>query len=156
VGGVNVPIYHTASGPEYMDENTFFYPITSQTATSDIAAFYSERLAAMGWPAQPGEQYEKTAHQWATQSEHAYQRMIYTQLSVFAGTFRHQQRYLLVAVGMYPSPTLCGDNPMVVIVRVTSTPTASARSAEGFALFDQLEVDSMGRIVSATKGSCSG
>jgi hypothetical protein len=156
VGAVSVPIHHTASTPEYIDQNTFFYTTVSETPSSDITSFYRERLVAIGWQNQPGEEYQDPGSSWSGQADGAGQRIIPQQLIVFAGTSSGQQQYLLVAVGLYLSPSLCGDNHTLVIVRTTSAPTASARAAEGFALFDQLEVDSMDRLVPISKGSCSG
>jgi hypothetical protein len=155
VGGVSVPMHDSAYIFANIDENTFISTST-ETALTDIVAFYSERLAAMGWLAQPGEHYQDTAQGWTRQGGHEDQRIVYKQLIVFAETTSNQQRYLLVAVGLYLPPTLCGDSQTTVIVRATSAPTASARAAEGFALFGEPHSSRTGEIVAGPKASCSG
>jgi hypothetical protein len=155
VGGVSVPIHHTADSPEYIDENTFFYTTSPQPPLDDIAAFYSERLAAIGWLAQPGEHYQDTSQEWVTQRDED-PRMVYKQLIVFAKPSIHPQRYLLVAIGIHLSPVLCGDSYPTVIIRTTNAPTASARAAEGFALFGQLPPSRADKIILAARMSCAG
>ena len=109
----------------------------------------------MGWLAQPGEHYRDTSQEWAAQRNED-QRMVYKQLIVFAEPSSNPQRYLLVAVGLRLSPVLCGDSHPTVIIRPTNAPTATARAAEGFALFSQLPPSRADTIISAARMSCAG
>ena len=155
VGGVSVPIHSSAYSPESIDQNTFFYTASPATPPDDIAAFYTDRLAALGWLAQPGEHYRDTSQEWAAQRGED-QRMVYKQLIVFAEASSSPQRYLLVALGLRLSPVLCGDSYPTVIIRTTGAPTAAARAAEGFALFGQLPPSRAETITSAARMSCAG
>jgi hypothetical protein len=150
-----VPIHDSAYSPEHIDENTFFYTTSPETRLDDIASFYSVRLAEKGWLAQPGERYHDTSQEWARQRDED-QRMVYKQLIVFAEPSSNPQRYLLVAVGLHLSPVLCGDSYPTVIIRTTNAPTATARAAEGFALFGQIPASRTDKITLAARMSCAG